>query len=133
MNIKITVGKIVLPAVFYDSNDELGLTGRALESRLPIESTVHKRGPEIYFSIDPIVPYERTHFQSFVVDAGYVAYWPKGSCLSFFLGLARLDYPDDVFPARSLDIFGHLIGDDAFFAHTNDQIKEGDVIRIEKA
>jgi len=94
---------------------------------LPIESKVSRWGDEIYFPI-PVKFSEENSKE--IVSKGTIAYWPPGNSLCIFWGPTPIsNSEEEIRPASPVNIIGRVIGDPSIFS----KMKEGDVIRIERA
>ncbi len=99
-------------------------TYEAIVRSLPIESTAHRWGSEVYFSI-PVVIGEENPFE--VVEKGTIAYWPPGNALCIFWGPTPVSRsPDEIRPASPVNVVGKVLGNPDIF----ENIKDGDKIRV---
>ena len=106
--IVIEAGDIKGEAVLTDSE-----TANAIWESLPIESTCHTWGDEIYFDIPTSLALDETARE--VVDMGDVGYWPPGTALCIFFGPTPASRGDEIRPASAVNIVGKIAGDPTIF------------------
>jgi len=119
--IKITAGNITAEAELNDS-----ATANSIWEALPLESTTHTWGREIYFNIPLTLDLENGQE---IVLLGDLGYWPTGKAFCIFFGQTPISGPNEIRPASAVNVFGKLTGDPKLFT----QIKEGTIITIERA
>ncbi len=101
-------------------------TAEAIWKALPIESRANTWGDEIYFPIP--VELESENPQE-IVELGDIGYWPPGHSFCIFFGPTPASRGKEIRPASPVNVFGKIIGDPKIFK----RVKDGDIIRIEKA
>lgn len=106
MQIKISVGNIVLRAQLFDT-----ACGRAIFEKLPVEAIPNEWGDEFYFEIPVTFPLDET--STTVVKAGDIGYWPPGRALAIFFGPTPMSKGDDPVPASEVNLVGRIIDDSA--------------------
>jgi len=119
--IKITAADVTALAELNDSQ-----TANAIWQALPIESTTHIWGDEIYFTIP--LALDLNNGQEIVL-LGDLGYWPTGKAFCIFFGQTPISDPDEIRPASAVNVFGKVTGDPEVFK----QVEEGTSITIEKA
>jgi hypothetical protein len=119
--IRIIAGNVTAEADLNES-----VTANVIWETLPIESTTHTWGDEIYFTIPVKLGLEDGRE---TVELGDLGYWPTGYAFCIFFGQTPVSGPDEIRPASAVNVFGKLTTGPELFM----QIKEGTNITIEKA
>ena len=100
-------------------------TAQALAEALPLASTAHTWGEEVYFDVGVTVPRETTAQQ--VVEPGTVAFWTDGDALALPYGPTPISQGDECRLASPCNLLGHLDGDPRLLA----TVRDGDPVRVE--
>jgi len=119
--IKLTSGSLHAEAVLYASP-----TADAVWNCLPLHTSVHTWGDEIYFSIPVQVDLEPEAKK--VVEMGDMGYWPSGAAFCIFFGPTPVSRSGEIRPASAVNVFGKVTGATEDFK----KIAEGKSISIEK-
>ena len=132
MNLKRCVRlmkRIVIKAGQLEARAELNesATAGAIWQALPIESSAHTWGEEIYFRI-PVSQDLETEARE-LVNLGDLAYWPQGEAFCIFFGATPISDPGEIRPASAVNIVGQLLDDPKGFL----SVASGTSVRIEKA
>ncbi|MEU0728401.1 cyclophilin-like fold protein [Streptomyces sp. NPDC006140] len=102
-------------------------TTRALTKALPLVSTAHLWGEEVYFDTGVSVSRE-THARE-VVEPGTVAFWTDGDALALPYGPTPISQGDECRLASPCNVLGRVDGDLRLLS----TVREGDPIRVEPA
>jgi len=102
-DIIINVDGLVLEAELNDT-----ITARAVASALPVETSYHTWGHEIYFEI-PVTSQLQKGQE--VVQIGDLGYWPPGKAFCIFYGATPGSTEEEIRPASEVDVIGRLKGD----------------------
>ncbi|MET9813655.1 cyclophilin-like fold protein [Streptomyces sp. NPDC006129] len=102
-------------------------TTRALTKVLPLVSTAHLWGEEVYFDTGVSVSRE-THARE-VVEPGTVAFWTDGDALALPYGPTPISQGDECRLASPCNVLGRVDGDLRLLS----TVREGDPIRVEPA
>ncbi|MER6349485.1 cyclophilin-like fold protein [Streptomyces sp. NPDC001595] len=102
-------------------------TTRALAKALPLSSTAHTWGEEVYFDTGVAVSRETDARQ--VVEPGTVAFWTDGDALALPYGPTPISHGDECRLASPCNVLGHLDGDPRLLA----TVRNGDPVRVELA
>lgn len=102
-------------------------TSKALAGVLPISSTAHTWGEEVYFET-PASPALEAGAQQ-VVEPGTVAFWTEGAALALPYGPTPISRGDECRLASPCNVLGRLDGDPRVLA----TVRSGDPIRVEPA
>ena len=100
-------------------------TTQALTKALPLSSTAHTWGEEVYFDTGVAVSRETEARQ--VVDPGTVAFWTDGDALALPYGPTPISRGDECRLASPCNVLGSLDGDPRLLA----TVRNGDPIRVE--
>ncbi|MFF4573204.1 cyclophilin-like fold protein [Streptomyces sp. NPDC001410] len=100
-------------------------TTRALGKALPLTSTAHVWGEEVYFDTGVSVSRETDARQ--IVEPGTVAFWTDGDALALPYGPTPISRGDECRLASPCNVLGRLDGDAAVLA----TVRDGDPIRVE--
>ncbi|MFD7436945.1 cyclophilin-like fold protein [Streptomyces sp. NPDC059861] len=100
-------------------------TTRTLIKALPLTSTAHTWGEEVYFDTGIAVSRETDARQ--VVEPGTVAFWTDGDALALRYGPTPIFQGDECRLASPCNVLGHIDGDPRVLA----TIHHGDPIRVE--
>ncbi|MFH8770966.1 cyclophilin-like fold protein [Streptomyces sp. NPDC017958] len=100
-------------------------TTQALGKALPLASTAHAWGEEVYFDTGVSVSRETDARQ--VVEPGTVAFWTDGDALALPYGPTPISLGDECRLASPCNILGRLDGDAAVLA----TVRDGDPVRVE--
>jgi hypothetical protein len=102
--IRITIGTLSLEAELNDTP-----TAKKVAEALPIETTFHTWGDEIYFTIP--VSAELDDNARAVVEIGDLGYWPPGKAFCIFFGQTPVSQPGKIMPASPVNLIGKVQGD----------------------
>ncbi|KJK40151.1 hypothetical protein UK15_07270 [Streptomyces variegatus] len=100
-------------------------TSRALAKALPLVSTAHTWGEEVYF--DTGVSVSRETDAREVVEPGTVAFWTDGDALALPYGPTPISQGDECRLAGPCHVLGHLDGDPGVLA----TVRDGAPVRVE--
>jgi hypothetical protein len=100
-------------------------TTQALTKALPLSSTAHTWGEEVYFDTGVAVSRETEARQ--VVEPGTVAFWTDGDALALPYGPTPISRGDECRLASPCNVLGILDGDLRLLA----TVRNGDPIRVE--
>ena len=81
------------------------LTARDIITHLPLDAVISTWGDEIYFEAGIIVSCDDGALSS-EVEAGDVAYWPRGRCICVFFGPTPMSKTERPQPASPVIIIG---------------------------
>ncbi|MGC9537017.1 cyclophilin-like fold protein [Streptomyces sp. UG1] len=102
-------------------------TAQALAKALPMASTAHTWGEEVYFDTGVSVSRETDARQ--VVEPGTVAFWTDGDALALPYGPTPISQGDECRLASPCNILGRLDDDPRLLA----TVRDGDPVRVELA
>ncbi|MGW1765847.1 cyclophilin-like fold protein [Streptomyces sp. NPDC002073] len=102
-------------------------TAQALVAALPLVSSAHTWGEEVYFDTPVSVDLEDDARQ--VVDPGTVAFWTEGDALALPYGPTPISRGGESRLASPCNVLGSLDGDPRLLA----TVRDGDPIRVERA
>ena len=97
----------------------------AIWQALPLTSSAHTWGDEIYFSIPVDIDLEKGQE---VVSAGDLGYWPPGKAFCIFFGLTPASRGNEIRPASAVEVFGRLTDEPGVFS----SVKDGEKIVVER-
>ncbi|MFI9808329.1 cyclophilin-like fold protein [Streptomyces sp. NPDC052301] len=100
-------------------------TAQALAKALPLASTAHTWGEEVYFDTGVSVSRETDARQ--VVEPGTVAFWTDGDALALPYGPTPISRGAECRLASPCNILGRLDGD----ARSLATVRDGDPVRVE--
>ncbi|MGW0409919.1 cyclophilin-like fold protein [Streptomyces collinus] len=100
-------------------------TAQALAKALPLSSTAHTWGMEVYF--DTNVSVSRETDAGEVVEPGTVAFWTDGDSLALPYGPTPISRGDECRPASPCNVLGRVDGDAQILA----TVRAGDPVRVE--
>ncbi|MEU9208719.1 cyclophilin-like fold protein [Streptomyces sp. NPDC048415] len=100
-------------------------TTLALAKALPLVSTAHTWGEEVYFDTGVRVAREAAAQQ--VVEPGTVAFWTDGDALALPYGPTPISRGDECRLASPCNVLGRLDGDPRALA----TVRDGDPVRVE--
>ncbi|MFF4040738.1 cyclophilin-like fold protein [Streptomyces sp. NPDC001816] len=100
-------------------------TTQALGKALPLASTAHTWGEEVYFDTGVSVSRETDARQ--VVEPGTVAFWTDGDALALPYGPTPISRGDECRLASPCNVLGRLDGDASVLA----TVRDGDPVRVE--
>ncbi|MCX4665847.1 cyclophilin-like fold protein [Streptomyces sp. NBC_01381] len=100
-------------------------TAQALGKVLPLASTAHTWGEEVYFDTGVSVPIEDSAQQ--VVEPGTVAFWTDGNALALPYGPTPISRGDECRLASPCNLLGRIDGDPRLLA----TVRSGDPVRVE--
>lgn len=100
-SIKIILDGEEFLAELYDTP-----TAHAIQSVLPLDSSIHTWGDEIYFGVDAHTPLEDEAKSE--VGLGDLAYWPTMPAFCIFFGATPASYADEPRAASAVNVFGRL-------------------------
>jgi uncharacterized protein len=104
MDIRIRIGKLTMEAELHDTP-----TGQQIGAALPIHTSFHTWGEEIYFAIPVVSALDDSARE--VVESGDLGYWPPGKALCIFFGQTPMSRPGEIRPASAVNIVGKVKGD----------------------
>ncbi|MEU9118683.1 cyclophilin-like fold protein [Streptomyces sp. NPDC048506] len=122
MKIRITWPAGQLTATLDDTP-----TAAALIAALPVDSTAHTWGDEVYFDTGLTPALEADARQ--VVAPGTVAFWPPGNALALPYGPTPMSEGDEPRLASPCNVLGRIDGDPRALA----TVRSGDPIHVQKA
>ncbi|MFE0187001.1 cyclophilin-like fold protein [Streptomyces sp. NPDC059008] len=122
MKIRITWPAGQLTATLDDTP-----TAAALVAALPVDSTAHTWGDEVYFDTGLTPALEADARQ--VVEPGTVAFWPPGNALALPYGPTPISEGDKPRLASPCNVLGRIDGDPRALA----TVRSGDPIHVQKA
>ncbi|WP_336321110.1 cyclophilin-like fold protein [Streptomyces lavendofoliae] len=102
-------------------------TAKALAAVLPITSTAHTWGEEVYFETPASPALEAGARQ--VVEPGTVAFWTEGDALALPYGPTPISRGEESRLASPCNVLGRIDGDPRALA----TVRPGDPIRVEPA
>ncbi|NEA47220.1 cyclophilin-like fold protein [Streptomyces sp. SID10815] len=100
-------------------------TAHALLRELPLVSSAHTWGEEVYFDTGVTVPRETDARQ--VVEPGIVAFWTDGDALALPYGPTPISRGDECRLASPCNVMGRIDGDPRRLA----SVRAGDPVRVE--
>ncbi|MEV5800246.1 cyclophilin-like fold protein [Streptomyces collinus] len=100
-------------------------TTQALAKALPLSSTAHTWGMEVYFDTGVAVSRETDARE--VVEPGTVAFWTDGDALALPYGPTPISRGDECRLASPCNVLGRVDGDAQILA----SVREGDPVRVE--
>ncbi|MEU6505900.1 cyclophilin-like fold protein [Streptomyces sp. NPDC046942] len=100
-------------------------TAQALAKALPLTSSAHTWGEEVYFGTGISVSRETDARQ--VVEPGTVAFWTDGDALALPYGPTPISRGEECRLASPCNVLGSMDGDAAILA----TVRDGDPIRVE--
>ncbi|WP_129308071.1 cyclophilin-like fold protein [Streptomyces sp. L2] len=100
-------------------------TTQALQKALPLISSAHTWGEEVYFDTGVSVSRETDARQ--VVEPGTVAFWTDGDALALPYGPTPISRGEECRLASPCNVLGHLDGDPRVLA----TVRDGDPVRVE--
>ncbi|MDC7337931.1 cyclophilin-like fold protein [Streptomyces lydicus] len=102
-------------------------TAAALLAALPVDSTAHTWGEEVYFDTGLAPALEADARE--VVEPGTVAFWPPGNALALPYGRTPISEGDEPRLASACNVLGRIDGDPRVLA----TVRSGEPIRVQKA
>ena len=117
--------RISWPAGHLTATLDYTPTAQALTKALPLTSTAHTGGEEVYF--DPGVAVSRETDARQVVEPGTVAFWTDGDALALPYGPTPISHGDECRLASPCNVLGRLDGDPRLLA----TVRNGDPVRVE--
>ncbi|MEV6834433.1 cyclophilin-like fold protein [Streptomyces sp. NPDC051133] len=105
--------------------DDSSPTTEALTKALPLTSTAHTWGEEVYFDTGVSVSRETDARQ--VVEPGTVAFWTDGDALALPYGPTPISRGAECRLASPCNVLGRLDGDARALA----TVRDGDPVRVE--
>ncbi|MEU5533005.1 cyclophilin-like fold protein [Streptomyces sp. NPDC020362] len=117
--------RISWPAGHLTATLENTPTAQALAKALPLVSTAHTWGDEVYFDTGVSVSRETDARQ--VVEPGTVAFWTDGDALALPYGPTPISRGDECRLASPCNVLGSVDGDAAVLA----TVRDGDPVRVE--
>ena len=114
--ITISSGDLVMEAALNDTT-----IANKLDGILPITTTTHTWGEEIYFTIPLEAILENTQE---IVEEGDLGYWPPGHAFCIFFGVTPASRGTEIRAASA--VIGKVLGDATRFK----EIQPGQVITI---
>ena len=118
--IQIKAGSVAALAELDDTR-----AADAIWQALPLTSSAHTWGDEIYFSIPVDTDLEKGQE---VVNSGDLGYWPPGKAFCIFFGLTPASRGNEIRPASAVEVFGRLTDEPGVFS----SVKDGEKIVVEK-
>lgn len=122
MKIAIHCNSRIWEAEIYDT-----VTGKKIFEALPLKSTAHTWGDEIYFDIPVQQQLEAGAKEE--LDEGDLAYWPQSPVFCIFFGPTPASTGTKPVAYSAVNVFGKIHGELAALK----AIKAGDEIVVEKA
>lgn len=104
MEIDIKVGDVTLRAELHDTP-----VAREVGTLLPLQTSFHTWGEEIYFEIPLSAELDDTAREE--VEIGDLGYWPTGRAFCIFFGQTPLSTEDKIVPASAVNIIGQVKDD----------------------
>ncbi|GJM30835.1 MAG: hypothetical protein DHS20C17_34700 [Cyclobacteriaceae bacterium] len=120
-SIKITIGNEVLYGALYETPTALAIT-----EALPVETSVHVWGGEIYFEISAQAVLESDAQAE--VAVGDLAYWPTMPTFCIFFGPTPASHDGTPVAASAVNVFGRLEEVDLEQLRS---VRDGETIRVE--
>lgn len=114
MKIKITIGRVALDAELNESP-----TARKLAELLPLKTTFHTWGEEIYFTIPLEAELDETASEE--VQIGDLGYWPPARAFCIFFGPTPMSTAEKIVPAGPVNIIGRVNGDATYLKEVMDE------------
>jgi len=118
--IQIKAGSVAALAELDDTR-----AADAIWQALPLTSSAHTWGDEIYFSIPVDIDLEKGQE---VVNPGDLGYWPPGKAFCIFFGLTPASRGNEIRPASAVEVFGRLTDEPGLFS----SVKDGEKIVVER-
>ncbi|MEU9011974.1 cyclophilin-like fold protein [Streptomyces sp. NPDC048479] len=118
--------RISWPAGHLTATLEETPTSEALMGALPLASTAHTWGEEVYFDTTISPALEAAARQ--VVEPGTVAFWTEGDALALPYGPTPISRGDECRLAGPCNVLGRIDGDPRLLA----TVRAGDPIRVER-
>jgi len=104
MEIDIKVGDVTLRAELHDTP-----VAREVGTLLPLQTSFHTWGEEIYFEIPLSAKLDDTAREE--VEIGDLGYWPTGRAFCIFFGQTPMSTEDKIVPASAVNIIGQVKDD----------------------
>ena len=104
MEIDIKVGDVTLRAELHDTP-----AAREVGTLLPLQTSFHTWGEEIYFEIHLSAELDDTAREE--VEIGDLGYWPTGRAFCIFFGQTPMSTEDKIVPASAVNIIGQVKDD----------------------
>ncbi|MFI6049814.1 cyclophilin-like fold protein [Streptomyces violascens] len=117
--------RISWPAGSLTATLEETPTSKALAGALPIISTAHTWGEEVYFDT-PVSPAREADARQ-VVEPGTVAFWTDGDALALPYGPTPISRGEECRLASPCNVLGRIDGDPRLLA----TVRSGDPIRVD--
>ena len=102
--VAIRLGSFTLTATFNNS-----LTAQLLRKALPMQSTAHRWGQELYWATPIVAPLESPTQEVRIGDLGY---WVEGQSLCMFFGRTPASVDKRPRPAVPVNLVGHFVLDE---------------------
>lgn len=99
-------------------------TGQLIYNSLPLKSTAHRWGEEIYFNISVSTGLEPG--ASDVVSKGDLGYWSAGNAFCIFFGPTPISGVNEIRAASAVNVFGRISAE----ASDLGKVREGDRIEV---
>jgi len=106
--IRITIGRLQMEAELFDSP-----TAAKIKEALPLDTSFHTWGDEIYFTIPVESGLDKTAREE--VEVGDLGYWPTGRAFCIFFGPTPGSEKGKINPASAVNIIGRVIGEATLF------------------
>lgn len=104
MEIDIKVGDVTLRAELHDTP-----VAREVGTLLPLQTSFHTWGEEIYFEIPLSAELDDTAREE--VKIGDLGYWPTGRAFCIFFGQTPMSTEDKIVPASAVNLIGQVKDD----------------------
>jgi len=120
--LRMTIGPVKLEAELFDTP-----TADAICAKLPFNSTASTWGDEVYFATPVHVRKEADAKD--VVEGGELAFWVEGDSIAIGFGPTPVSRGKEIRLVTKTNIWGKALGPVSQLR----QVKDGDLIRVEKA
>ncbi|NND06700.1 MAG: hypothetical protein HKN87_10000 [Saprospiraceae bacterium] len=122
-SIRISIGEFEFIADLHTTP-----TGEAIWASLPIASSIHTWGDEIYFGVETAASLEAGAKSE--VKVGDLAYWPSMPAFCIFFGATPASINTEPRAASPVNIFGHMRQVDPAVLRS---LVDGASVRVEEA
>ena len=118
--IRFTIGSVTLEAELKQTP-----TADAIWNALPIDTSAHTWGDEVYFST--LVDTQLEPDAKDVVELGELAFWVQGNSIALGFGPTPASRGDEIRLVTATNIWGQALGD----ITTLKAVQEGNSVRVE--